>query len=285
MTGFSPAVMVSTAKHFADIGYHEGPNNANLFSQWQYGNADNPWCDSFVCYCAWTAGFRFPSYSACGEKGDYNVGSHHQHAIAEGVWRDRSYVASPGDLVVLSFDLPDQHIEMVLDDQGAPSLATIGGNTGDAVRYRNRNRANVVGFIALTQAGQNRPPSVPVVVVGQKSQGDTMPTLIPARARVINGRTPEFTLDVESDHIFAYNGAKLHWRGPATTDPSQIPAALGSFLVYKIPTRGPHYGIIETQVPYKLSNGKEIFVPSNVLCVTASDGGCAFADIYVPAPL
>lgn len=156
---YDAAHAISIARHYADIGYHEGPNNHNDFSYWQYGDFTNPWCDSFVCYCAWFSGYRFPSYSACGEKGDYNVGSHHQHARRDNTWRDKNYRAQTGDLVVLSFTEPDQHIEMVDADWG-DNVATIGGNTSNMVARRQRRRGNVVGFIALT-AGAPAPTPTP----------------------------------------------------------------------------------------------------------------------------
>lgn len=161
MTGgmYVPDRAVQEAQYWANIGYHEGAANRNVFAQWQYGNAYNPWCDSFVCYCSYMGGYRFGAnggaHYACGERGDFNVGAHHQHAVTDGTWRAGSIVARPGWLVVLSFGIPDQHIELVLSDQGGDQLATIGGNTSDRCAYRTRSRSNVVGFVALDQAGQN----------------------------------------------------------------------------------------------------------------------------------
>lgn len=160
---YDPQREIQIARAYADMGYHEGPNNRNDFSFWQYGAYHNPWCDSFASYCAWQAGYRFPGFSACGDKGDYNVGSHHQHAVRTGTWRGPDYHARTGDLVIFNFTEPDQHIEIV-DVDGGPWLDTIGGNTGDMVARRHRFRANVVGFDALTQAGQSAPIPAPVPV-------------------------------------------------------------------------------------------------------------------------
>lgn len=108
---------------------------------------------------------------------------------------------------------------------------------------------------------------------GPELQGDNMALVIPARAKVINGRVANYVLDVQSDHVFAYNGAQLKWRGG---DPkNSIPTKLSDFLVYKIPTTGPHFGLTETDDPHTL-------LPNNILCVTAADGGCAFADMTYP---
>lgn len=143
---FNPAAMIAEAR--SHVGFHEGPNNENPFSRWQYGDTFEPWCDSFVSYCAFQAGYRFPDYYTFGEKGDNNVGFTHQHAIRQGTWRSSSTIARPCWLVILSFGVPDQHIEIVLQDGGG-AIQTIGGNTGDSVAYRTRQRQNVVGFVAL----------------------------------------------------------------------------------------------------------------------------------------
>lgn len=150
---FDPQAMIRYAKSW--VGFHEGAQNRNPFTLWQTGfTSTQPWCDSFCCNCAYQGGgYRFPSYSLFGQKGDWNVGAHHQHAIRQGIWRDRSYLAQPGDLVVLNFSEPDQHIEIVLSDMGHnrfPRVITVGGNTGDMVAYRSRYEANIGGFIALT---------------------------------------------------------------------------------------------------------------------------------------
>lgn len=188
---WSPAQAVAIARQW--VGFHEGPANKNPFSLWQYGNSYNPWCDSFVCYCAFQAGYRFPSYSGSGIKGDYNVGSHHYHAVRQGIWRTAAYRAAPGDLVVLNFNQQDQHIEMVIGDAGG-NVATIGGNTGDSVLYRTRYRGNVGGFIALTQDHQQAPDR-PVQPKEIRAMGMTAGCPIPgshAQAKAPwKGRYPE----------------------------------------------------------------------------------------------
>lgn len=161
---YVPARAVQEAQYWANIGYHEGAANKNVFAQWQYGNAYNPWCDSFLCYCSYMGGYRFGANGGArysyGERGDANVGAHHQHALTDGTWRAASIHARPGWLVVLTFGIPDQHIEMVLSDQGG-QVATVGGNTSDRCAYRIRSRSNIVGFIALDEAGQNAGHAVP----------------------------------------------------------------------------------------------------------------------------
>lgn len=160
---YSPTGQTQLARHYADIGYHEGPNNRNDFSKWQYGDYYNPWCASFVSFCAVEGGnFEFPDYFTYGAKGDSNVYWLGQHFMRMGIWREAHETARAGWIVCLSFGVPWQHTEEVLADQGPlGALATIGGNTGDAVKYRTRYRANVIGFGALDEAGQNAPPPAP----------------------------------------------------------------------------------------------------------------------------
>lgn len=201
---FNPAREIQEARYWADIGYHEGRNNANVFSQWQYGGAQNPWCDSFVSYCAWIGGFRFPPYSACGDKGEFNVGTSHQHAIREGIWREPSTVARPGWLVVFSFTIPDEHIEMVLSDDGGRELETIGGNTGNEVAYRTRQRTNVVGFIALDEAGQNAPG---------RAQGDLSVNSTDSMDAVRTHAGGVYVLKADGG-VFAYGGAPFYGSAP-----------------------------------------------------------------------
>ena len=98
-----------------------------------------------------------------------------------------------------------------------------------------------------------------------------MALVIPAKAAVINGRAACFVLDVQDDTILGYNGARLSWRGA----PTPAPEVHSNYVVYKIPTRGPHFGLVEQFDRHSL-------LPSNVLCVTAADGGCAFADMSYP---
>lgn len=157
------ATQIAEAKRW--VGFREGPNNANPFSQWQYGSSQQPWCASFTAYCAYRAGFRFPAYCTYGERGDSWVTAVRRNAMRQGIWRARTVTARPGWLVIFEFTQPDQHIEMVISDQGQ-SVATIGGNTGNSVAYRVRSRRNVVGFVALDQAGQSAPPApVPPPIV------------------------------------------------------------------------------------------------------------------------
>ena len=98
-----------------------------------------------------------------------------------------------------------------------------------------------------------------------------MPGFIPARAAVINGRVAEFVLNIQDDTVLGYNGARLQWKGV----PTPAPEVHSNYVVYKIPTHGPHFVIVEQADRHTL-------LPSNVGVVTAADGGCAFFDMSYP---
>jgi hypothetical protein len=199
-----------------DVGYHEGRNNRNKFSAWQYGAWDEPWCDSAVSYWSYGAGFRFPGDCRFGEKGSSWVTETRQVAQRHGLWRDRNAVARPGWLVIFSFTEPDQHIEMVVADTGAYAFSTIGGNTSDMVAYRTRYRSNVVGFVAMDEAGQNSPGAVQLGPREIKQMGMTAAAAIPgahAQAKAPwKGRKPFVGAVIGADgstDMVGFNGANL----------------------------------------------------------------------------
>lgn len=145
------------------IGFHEGPDNSNPFSVWQGLDNNNPWCASFVSEAVCEGGgYRFPPNSTFGWKGEAYVPTMKQRAEQEGLWRDRSYIGRAGDLVCYDWqgDGELDHVELVVADDGT-TLRTIGGNTGDAVQGRSRNKNNVGGFYALSHSSQvELPPKV-----------------------------------------------------------------------------------------------------------------------------
>lgn len=156
---YSQTQAVAAAKR--DVGFYEGPNNRNPYSWWQYFDWTAPYCASAVSMWSYEAGYRFRNYDY-GEKGDANCTRFRQHAMRDGIWSwGHSIRAQPGDLVIETFGIPDQHIEMVVQDDGGSSVLTIGGNTGNGVFYRVRKKNCVVGYIRLRDGGQSGPGNVP----------------------------------------------------------------------------------------------------------------------------
>lgn len=154
MTGtYVPAKAVQEAE--ADVGFHEGNNNWNPYSLWQYGNPNNPYCNSAACKWAYDAGFRFWSNCTYGEKGEAYTPTYKIKAQEHGVWRSKYWKANPGDDV--EFDWGNNgmidHVEKVVSDDGT-TIITVGANTSNGVYYRRRDRSYVAGFVALSEAGQ-----------------------------------------------------------------------------------------------------------------------------------
>lgn len=153
---YDGAKTVAWAK--TQVGFHEGHNNENPYSLWQYGNAFNPWCASFQCRAQYEGGYRFEGCTY-GEKGEAYTPTEAQRAKQQGAWRERNWRAAPGDAVLFDWGnngLID-HVEVVVYDDGV-NLITIGGNTSDSVLYRKRDRRYVAGFWALSQSKQAIPP-------------------------------------------------------------------------------------------------------------------------------
>lgn len=140
------------------VGFHEGPNNKNPYSLWQYGSSYNPWCASFQCMAQYMGGYRFKNCSY-GEKGEAYTPTEALRAQQQGTWRNKWWRAQPGDAVLFDWGnngLID-HVEIVVYDDGN-RIVTIGGNTSDGVYYRTRDRSYVAGFWALSEDKQAKPP-------------------------------------------------------------------------------------------------------------------------------
>ena len=146
------------------VGFHEGPNNANPFSAWQYGGPNNPWCASFQCRAEYEGGYRFVGCTY-GERGEAYTPTEALRAKQQGTWRDKTWRAQPGDAVLFDWknDGLIDHVELVVYDDGI-RLITIGGNTSDGVYFRTRDRTYVAGFWALSQDPQAKPVVDPKVL-------------------------------------------------------------------------------------------------------------------------
>lgn len=157
--GYVAANAVAWAK--TQVGFHEGPNNKNPYSLWQYGNSYNPWCASFQCQAQYLGGYRFNQEATpCtyGDKGEAYTPTEKLRAQQHGTWRDKWWRAQPGDAVLFDWfnnGLID-HVEIVIYDDGT-NIVTIGGNTSDAVLYRTRDRKYIAGFWAISQSKQAQP--------------------------------------------------------------------------------------------------------------------------------
>jgi hypothetical protein len=146
----------------SQIGVTESPHGSNCqpYSDWQYGVRCPP-------------GFVFGREATHGDKGFSYTESMESWARAQGLWRDASWRAQPGDWIIFDWngDGMTDHVEVVKYDDGN-RVMTIGGNTSNAVLYRTRDRRYLTGFVALSAAKQAVQPIDPNVLAYLKKLAD-----------------------------------------------------------------------------------------------------------------
>lgn len=109
----------------AEIGTIEGPKN----NETKYGKFTKhdfqPWCGSFVMWCANQAKLKIPNvvYTPAGVAGFQGIGRWSNAASAK---------PKPGDIVFFDFvegGSPIEHVGIVVKDNGDGTVTTIEGNT------------------------------------------------------------------------------------------------------------------------------------------------------------
>ena len=104
------------------IGYKEGPNNANKYGAW-YGMDNQPWCAMFVCWCAMQAGVSdsiIPKMAYVPNIVDWYK--------AKGLYRNKKlYSPRTGDIVFFG---NSSHVGLVESVSGN-TVVTIEGNTSE----------------------------------------------------------------------------------------------------------------------------------------------------------
>lgn len=150
------------------IGFHEHPDgsNVNPWSEWQYGvhAPGGGYCCSFESAClVLGGGFNYDAEgqprATYGAKGFSFTDALRDWAKAHGLWRDRSYRAKPGDAFIFDWngDGRTDHIEENHYDDGVHEVL-VGGNTGNGVYWRTRDRKYVAGIVAFSESKQATPP-------------------------------------------------------------------------------------------------------------------------------
>lgn len=133
---------------------------------------------------------------------------------------------------------------------------------------------NNAGYMpGIDYSGSPQPPTPDPIDDGPEFNGEEAMLVIPARAKVVNGRIPYYVLDQQLDRVLCYNDAVLTWRGAPTPNPEGHGTGAAFYRSYAIPTKGPHTGMDEAHNPATTE-------PNNQLCIVAADGGCAFADMH-----
>lgn len=106
-----------------EVGYIEGPKN----NETKYGKFTKhdlqPWCGSFVMWCANQAGIKIPNcvYTPAGAEAFKGQGKWMNHETAK---------PQPGDIVFFSFSGHGiEHVGIVVKDNGDGTVTTVEGNT------------------------------------------------------------------------------------------------------------------------------------------------------------
>ena len=155
--------LVEVAK--AEVGYIEGPKD----NQTKYGAFTKvnfqPWCGSFVMWCAAQVGLKIPNVVSTKAGADV--------FIKKAKWQDTENATPlPGDLAF--FDFPGDgvdrisHIGIVVSDNGDGTVTTVEGNTASDKKGDQRNGGECCLKVRAYKK-KNRgkvKPSLPVFIVG-----------------------------------------------------------------------------------------------------------------------
>ena len=119
-----------------ELGTIEGPkDNETKYGAWMKVNFQ-PWCQSFVSWCAFTAGVKGPKSASTVAAAD--------QFKKEGRWSDaRNDDPMPGDWIY--FDFPDDgvnrisHVGLCIKNNGDGTIQVIEGNTSGTAKGDQRN--------------------------------------------------------------------------------------------------------------------------------------------------
>jgi surface antigen len=149
----------------AEVGYIEGPKD----NQTKYGAFTKvnfqPWCGSFVMWCAAQVGLKIPNVVSTKAGADA--------FIKNKKWQDVQVATPlPGDLAF--FDFPGDgvdrisHIGIVVSDNGDGTVTTVEGNTASNKKGDQRNGGECCLKVRAYKKknGGKLKPSLPVFIVG-----------------------------------------------------------------------------------------------------------------------
>lgn len=119
---------MTTAQKFLEVaesqlGIAEAPVNKTKYGKFT-GHDEQPWCGSFVMWCANEAGFKaMPNVVYTPAGADAFKG--------KGLWANpQTYKPQPGDIVFFNFDgRRIEHVGIVIKDNGDGTITTVEGNT------------------------------------------------------------------------------------------------------------------------------------------------------------
>lgn len=149
------------AKARAEIGTVEGPKS----NETKYGKFTKhdlqPWCGSFVMWCAHEVGFKYmPScvYTPAGAEAFKGKGSW---------YNPENFKPKAGDIVFFSFDGKGiEHVGIVIRDAGDGTITTVEGNTaGDKKKSASESNGGEVAMKVRAFKANNK-RKLPVFIVG-----------------------------------------------------------------------------------------------------------------------
>ena len=148
------------AKAQSQLGVIEVPDNKTIYGKFT-GHDGQPWCGSFVMWCAAQIGFKgMPNcvYTPAGAEAFKGKGAWQNHETAK---------PAPGDVVFFSFDGRGiEHVGIVVKDNGDGTISTIEGNTSPDAKPTG-SQANGGEVCLKTRAYQaSNKRHLPVFVVG-----------------------------------------------------------------------------------------------------------------------
>jgi hypothetical protein len=147
------------AKAQSQVGIVEGPkDNETIYGKFTKHDFQ-PWCGSFVMWCAAQVGYKFmPNcvYTPAGAEGFKGKGAWANHETAKPL---------PADIVFFSFDGKGiEHVGIVVKDNGDGTVTTIEGNTSSDSKKSQSNGGEVAVKIRAFRADNKK--KIPVFVVG-----------------------------------------------------------------------------------------------------------------------
>ena len=135
------------AKAQTQVGVVEVPDNKTIYGKFT-GHDGQPWCGSFVMWCAAQIGFKaMPNcvYTPAGATAFQGQGKWSNHETAK---------PQPGDIVFFNFDGKGiEHVGIVVKDNGDGTITTIEGNTSSDSKPKG-NQANGGEVAIKTRAFQ-----------------------------------------------------------------------------------------------------------------------------------
>ena len=143
-----------------EVGYIEGPkNNETKYGAFS-GHNFQPWCGSFVMWCAAKVGLKIPNcvYTPAGVAGFQGKGQWSNAATSK---------PKPGDIAFFDFPGGDKvdHVGIVVKDNGDGTVTTVEGNTSPEKKPK-ASQANGGEVCIRTRAYKQNRKGLAITIIG-----------------------------------------------------------------------------------------------------------------------